>query len=416
MTRRDLRGGVATLVEDPDRHPAPVDLEQELGRDRLPRVGRRRRGRVALGELGVAERLLEPRRGVRRLVERAGAEDPRGGAGSSSGPLRPGTRQRAVHPRDRPAAVLRRDDDLGEHRVVVGGDLPARPDARVDPDERARRLPVRGDAPGPGRKLRAGSSALIRHWIAWPVGRTSAQVELLAERDADLGATRSSRSPSRSRCARPAAGCSSRGSRSCRPRRRCTRRCRRSRSRPPCERHRCLADPRAQVGVDRGRRRLLDQLLVAALDRAVAFAQEEHVAPACRRAPAPRRGARGRCTARGTPRGGRSTPAPRGSRARARSRAPRACARRCIPLPPPPNAALTMTREADAVRRRRRLGRASTGSGVPGTIGTPTRSAIAPGRGLVAHHLDRLGGRADERQARVGDRARRSARVSDRNP
>ena len=39
-----------------------------------------------------------------------------------------------------------------------------------------------------------------------------------------------------------------------------------------------LADPRAQLLVDRGRRRLLDQLLVAALDRAVALAEVDHVA------------------------------------------------------------------------------------------------------------------------------------------
>ena len=39
-----------------------------------------------------------------------------------------------------------------------------------------------------------------------------------------------------------------------------------------------LADPRAQLGVDRGRGRLLDQLLVAALDRAVALAEVDDVA------------------------------------------------------------------------------------------------------------------------------------------
>ena len=38
------------------------------------------------------------------------------------------------------------------------------------------------------------------------------------------------------------------------------------------------ADPRAQLGVDRRRRRLLDELLVAALDRAVALAEVDDVA------------------------------------------------------------------------------------------------------------------------------------------
>ncbi len=46
----------------------------------------------------------------------------------------------------------------------------------------------------------------------------------------------------------------------------------------------------------------------------------------------------------------------------------------CMPLPPPPNAALTMRgnpmRSASAGARSR-----VTGSGVPGTMGTPTRSA-----------------------------------------
>ena len=37
-----------------------------------------------------------------------------------------------------------------------------------------------------------------------------------------------------------------------------------------------LADPRAQRRVDGRRRRLLDELLVATLDRAVALAEEEH--------------------------------------------------------------------------------------------------------------------------------------------
>ena len=37
------------------------------------------------------------------------------------------------------------------------------------------------------------------------------------------------------------------------------------------------ADPLAERGVDRGRRRLLDELLVAALDRAVALAEVDHV-------------------------------------------------------------------------------------------------------------------------------------------
>ncbi len=40
--------------------------------------------------------------------------------------------------------------------------------------------------------------------------------------------------------------------------------------------HGDLADPRAQLRVDGGRRRLLDELLMAPLDRAVALAEEQH--------------------------------------------------------------------------------------------------------------------------------------------
>ena len=60
-----------------------------------------------------------------------------------------------------------------------------------------------------------------------------------------------------------------------------------------------LADLRAQLGVDQRRRRLLDQLLVAALDRAVALAEVDRCCRACRRAPGPRRGAGRAGSARG---------------------------------------------------------------------------------------------------------------------
>ena len=43
-------------------------------------------------------------------------------------------------------------------------------------------------------------------------------------------------------------------------------------------RHRCLAHPRARLRVDDGRRRLLDDLLVAALDRALALTEVDDVA------------------------------------------------------------------------------------------------------------------------------------------
>ena len=56
------------------------------------------------------------------------------------------------------------------------------------------------------------------------------------------------------------------------------------------ERQRGLAEPLAERGVDRRRRRLLEDLLVAALDRAVAFAEVDAVAVAHRTGPGSRRG------------------------------------------------------------------------------------------------------------------------------
>ena len=100
------------------------------------------------------------------------------------------------------------------------------------------------------------------------------------------------------------------------------------------------ADPLAELGVDRGRRRLLDELLVAALDRAVALAEVDRRSRARRRAPAPRRGAGPRGSARRRRSRRRSTPRPRGcADSNARS-ASSACRTTRKPLPPPPADAL----------------------------------------------------------------------------
>ena len=57
------------------------------------------------------------------------------------------------------------------------------------------------------------------------------------------------------------------------------------------ERDRLLAHLAACCFVEQRRGRLLDDLLVAALDRAFALAEIDHIAHACRRAPGFRRGA-----------------------------------------------------------------------------------------------------------------------------
>ena len=135
--------------------------------------------------------------------------------------------------------------------------------------------------PGDGRKPRATSSALIRHSIACPRSTTSSCVdrERLARRDEDLLADdvdpghrlrdrvldldarvhleeevlAVGREQPLDRPGRPVVDGASRVDRE-------------------------SADARAELGPDGGRRRLLDELLVAALDRAVALAEMDDVA------------------------------------------------------------------------------------------------------------------------------------------
>ena len=99
-------------------------------------------------------------------------------------------------------------------------------------------------------------------------------------------------SPAPSRDARPAAGCSSRGSRSCRSA------STRNSTVPAftypagaASRHAASPMRARSAGVHDGRGALLDELLVAALDRALALAEVHDRRRARRRAPAPRCGA-----------------------------------------------------------------------------------------------------------------------------
>ena len=174
------------------------------------------------------------------------------------------------------------DDQLRDHRVVERRDLRARRDARVDAHARARRLAVARDPPRRSAGSPCdGSSALMRHSIACPRSTTSSW-------RTDSGSPRAIRTCSRTR----STPVDELGDRVLdldarvhlheevvavrreqpldRPRRAVAGRARRVDG--------DLPDPLAQLGRDRGRRRLLDELLVAALDRAVALAEMDHVA------------------------------------------------------------------------------------------------------------------------------------------
>ncbi len=90
-----------------------------------------------------------------------------------------------------------------------------------------------------------------------------------------------------------------------------------------------------------GGRRLLDDLLMPALQRAVALEQMHGTRRAGRRTPAPRHGAAARSAARAAPCRRRTPPWPRAGRPPAclQELAPAASTRR-MPLPPPPAVAL----------------------------------------------------------------------------
>ena len=167
----------------------------------------------------------------------------------------------------------------------------------------------------------------------------------------------------------------------------------------------------AQLRRQRRRRALLDDLLVAPLQRALAFEQMHDVAVIVARrsgsrcAAAARSGARRRACRRRTPPSLRAAPLDRVDRRSPRVAARRAC--RC--------------------RRRRRTALISAGNptrataassaasdwsaGVsPGTTGTPARSINRARLDLGSHALDRVRRRADEHQPGACAGARRTRR------
>ena len=223
--------------------------------------------------------------------------------------------ERAEHA---PASVLAVDvvdDQLGDHRVVETGDLVARADAGVDAHAGPARLAVGRDPPR--RREEAAGDVL---------GVDPALDRVTAEDDVLLARRRAARPPRSRTCSRTRSSpvtssvtvCSTWIARVHLEEEVLAVRVEQPFDRPgravpdgPRGLDRDRADPRSQLVVDGGRRRLLDELLMAALDRAVALAEVDRRSRARRRGPAPRRGAGPRGSARRRRRSRRSTPHPR---------------------------------------------------------------------------------------------------------
>ena len=163
-----------------------------------------------------------------------------------------------------------------------------------------------------------------------------------------------------------------------------------------------LADALAHLLVDGGRGRLLDDLLVAALDRAVALAEVDDVAVAVGEdldldVARDRAGsARGRrCASEKNFSPSRAAP----SKAASSSDSSSATRK---PLPPPPPAALTATgKPMSSAMILRASSTVATGSVVPGHDRHAGGLHQLAGARLGAHRLDRAGRRPDEGDARV---------------
>ena len=237
------------------------------------------------------ERLRHLLRALRQLL---GLDEPVAGAAVDEARLReqrrveadqrrraldPELGERAQHPLPRRLAIRVVDDQLRDHRVVEARDLVSGPHAGVDADARARRLLVRGDQAG--RRQEALADVL---GVDAALDRVPAQAhvllphrERLALRDQDLLADEIEPGDELGH-----------GVLDLDPRVHLHEEVLARRRQEPLDRaggavarrprrvDRDLADPLAQRRVDGGRRRLLDQLLMPPLDRAVALAEEEH--------------------------------------------------------------------------------------------------------------------------------------------
>jgi hypothetical protein len=148
-------------------------------------------------------------------------------------------------------------------------------------------------------------------------------------------------------------------------------------------------------------RRLLDHLLVAALERAVALAEHEHAVPVPTT-----------CTSTWRPRSTygstKTVPSPNADAPRPRRGRPRRQRRRAsrttrMPRPPPPADAFTSSGRS-----------ASVGLGGRSSTGTPAAHQLL-GRDLRAHRLDRLG-RGPTQVSPASMTARAKSAFSDRKP
>ena len=195
-------------------------------------------------------------------------------------PLDPELGEGAQHASDRAVAIDVVDDQLRDHRVVEPAHLVARLDPGVDAHARPGRLAVRGD---PARRGQEAARDVLRVDPAFERVPADHDVvlrdrERLARGDEDLLADKVDPGdelghgvldldprvhlheevlavPGQEPLDRPG----------------------RAVSRRACGVDRDAADPRAERVVDRRRGRLLDELLVASLDRAVPLAEVDHV-------------------------------------------------------------------------------------------------------------------------------------------
>ena len=170
---------------------------------------------------------------------------------------------------------------------------------------------------------------------------------------------------------------------------------------------------RRSLGRQARRRRLLDQLLMAALERAVALPERDDVARWRRRAAGPRCGEPGRSRAPGRPRRPRTRTRPRATRRQARPGSSAAEVTRRMPRPPPPAAALTSSgkpiRSASATIALDLVGPVDRGRlQRPGDGRDADGARRSPGMELVAEGIDRARGRPDEGEPGVLDRPART--------
>ena len=257
------------------------------------------------------------------------------------------------HSREGGAARRPASDEFGEQRVIMRRDDASLAHAGLDSEVGPEIGPEIGVG-GPAQSLDAArrrKEALLRalgveaalDGVAHGGNVAAPQfLQRIAAREAELppplGPPRSAfPSPG----ARPGCGCSFRERRSARRAPRRTRRCRAAiahaaRERDGGGRHRA-----ARGGAEAGGGRFLDDLLEAALDRAIAFVEMRRLPGRRSRKPEPRRGGRESPGVRDRPCCRRSR-ARRGRRSRLRRASSAAgSSTRRIPIPPPPAAAFT---------------------------------------------------------------------------